>query len=113
MNVSSYSFGTIVIEGEKYTADVIIYPDHVDASWWRKEGHRLQISDLADILALRPDILIIGTGKFGMMTVPEETIAFVAAKNIETRVMKTSRAVDLYNSLQNTRLVIAALHLTC
>jgi hypothetical protein len=113
MNVSSYSFGTIVIEGKKYTADVIIYPDHVDASWWRKEGHRLQISDLADILALRPDILIIGTGKFGMMAVPEETIAFAAAKNIETRVLNTGRAVDLYNSLQGTRSVIAALHLTC
>ena len=113
MKVSSYSFGTIVIEGKKYTADVIIYPDHVDASWWRKEGHLLQISDLADILALRPGMLIIGTGKFGMMTVPEETIAFVAAKNIETRVVKTGRAVDLYNSLQGTRSVIAALHLTC
>jgi hypothetical protein len=32
---------------EKYS---IIYPDHIDASWWRGQGHLLQTEDLAEIL---------------------------------------------------------------
>jgi len=32
MKIDSYSFGRIVIDGQVYTSDVIIYPDRVDAS---------------------------------------------------------------------------------
>ena len=45
MKIDSYSFGRIVINGKTYTSDVIIFPDKVDASWWRKEGHLLQLAD--------------------------------------------------------------------
>jgi hypothetical protein len=39
--IESYRFGEIVIDGRRYSNDVIIYPDRVDGKWWREEGHSL------------------------------------------------------------------------
>jgi hypothetical protein len=113
MKIDSYSFGRIVIDGKTYTTDVIIYPGRVDASWWRKEGHRLQTVDLGDAIAARPDLLIIGTGYSGVMDVPEETRKFISSKGIEARIEPTGKAVDDFNALQGKKTVIAALHITC
>ncbi len=114
MKIDSYSFGRIVIEGRIYMSDVIVYPDRVDASWWRKEGHRLQPDDIAEALNEHPDVLIIGTGFAGVMRVSQEVLAYIASQGIEARVARTAKAVELYNDLQGKKKhVIAALHVTC
>ncbi len=114
VKIDSYSFGQIVIDGHAYWSDVIIYGDRVDAKWWRKEGHRLQPEDIADVLNARPDILIIGTGYAGVMTVPGKTVEHIVSRGIDVKVERTGRAVDLFNTLQaQKKFVIAALHLTC
>ncbi|TAN45775.1 MAG: hypothetical protein EPN22_01115 [Nitrospirae bacterium] len=113
MKIEHYSFGKIVIDGKTYTSDLIIYPGRVDASWWRTEGHYLEAADLSDIVEARPDILIIGTGYSGAMTVPDETVRFMASKCIALIVEKTGEAVRLYNKSAKDKTVIAALHLTC
>jgi len=114
MKIDSYSFGKIVINGQAYSSDVIIYDDRVDSSWWRKEGHSLCPEDIADVLNARPDILIIGTGYAGVMSVPKKTLAHIESRGIEVKVARTSKAVELYNSLQGKKnTVIAAFHITC
>jgi len=114
MKIDSYSFGHIVIDGKAYSSDVIIYGDRVDATWWRKEGHRLHPEDLVDVLNARPDILIIGTGYAGVMTVPKETIEYITAHEVEAKVERTGKAVEAFNALQaKNKHVIAALHVTC
>jgi hypothetical protein len=113
MNIDSYSFGKIVINGKTYTTDVIIYPGRVDASWWRREGHMLQIVDVEKLLQAKPEVLIIGTGYAGVMRVPGETIDWIVSQGIEVKVERTSKAVKAYNDLQHARTVIAAIHITC
>lgn len=113
MKIEHYSFGKIVIDGKTFTSDVIIYLGRVDASWWRKQGHYLQADDLDDIIRAKPDMLIVGTGYSGVMTVPDETVRFVVSKGIEIRVERTGKAVELYNNIKKEGTVIAALHLTC
>ncbi len=113
MKIDSYSFGRIVINGTTYTSDVIIYPGRVEASWWRKEGHLLQPEDLTEALRAKPEVLIIGTGYSGVMQVPRETADALAARGIEVKVERTSKAVEVYNAPQGKKIVIAALHLTC
>jgi hypothetical protein len=114
MKIGSYSFGQIEIEGKAFTSDVIIFPDRVDSSWWRKEGHTLYPEDLTEVVHARPDILIIGTGYVGMMTVPKSTLDHIMSSGIEVRVARTAKAVELYNSLQEKKnTVIAAFHITC
>ena len=112
MRIADYSFGRIVIDHSAYTSDIIVYPDRVDSSWWRKEGHCLQPEDLAAVVAARPELVIIGTGYSGMMEVPERTKTFLEVKGITVLIEKTGRAVHLFNE-QRDRNVIGAFHLTC
>ncbi len=113
MKIDSYTFGSLVVNGKKYTSDVIIYPDRVNPSWWRKEGHRLQVADLSDALSAMPQILIVGTGYSGMMVVPEETKNHVRSLGIDIFIASTARAVELFNTMQGKKTAIAVLHLTC
>ncbi|GAB4418436.1 MAG: Mth938-like domain-containing protein [Thermodesulfovibrionales bacterium] len=113
MKVNHYSFGRIIIDGKIYTSDVIIYPDRVDPSWWRKEGHHLNAADLTDVINAMPDVIVIGTGYSGMMAVPEETVKFIRSKGIDVHVARTERAIEIFNSLPDDKKPVAALHLTC
>lgn len=111
--IESYSFGRIVVDGKEYTSDVIIYPDHVDSTWWRKEGHRLQVVDIEKAIAEKPKILVIGTGASGLMEMPKEVEDYITSKRIRLVVDTTKNACDAYNRLSKTGTTIAALHLTC
>lgn len=113
MKIIYYSFGKIDINGKTYTSDVIIYPDSVDASWWRNEGHYLQIDDLSVAVKEKPEIIIIGTGYYWVMKTSEEALSFLTSKNIIAHVEKTDKAVELFNNMPRGKKVIALLHLTC
>ena len=111
--IGSYDFGQITIEGKRYNSDLIIFPDKVQAGWWRKEGHRLQIDDLREVLEAKPEVLVVGTGYYGAMTVPDETRKQVESKGIELIVQKTAEACKTFKQLKESKKVIAAFHLTC
>jgi len=113
MKVESFKFGSITVSGKTYHGDVIIYPDRVDGSWSREEEHRPQIREFADIVKAEPDILIIGTGYAGVLSIPDQIRNYLTSKGIEVRVEKTKQAIELFNTLQDTEKVVAALHVTC
>lgn len=113
MHIDHYSFGNITIDGKSYSSDVIIFPDHVQSSWWRVEGHLLQPADLKDVAAVRGSIVIVGTGYHGVMKVPAKTLEYLRAKGIKAYIEKTRSAVERYNKMSSGKTVIAALHLTC
>ena len=111
--INSYDFGKVVINGKMYESDVIIYPDRVNGSWWRKEGHQLCVDDLEDVLESRPDTIVVGTGNPGLMVVLPETEQLIKSKGIKLIAQPTKEACKLYNQLFSSQKVIALLHLTC
>jgi hypothetical protein len=112
--IDSYSFGKIIIDGIEYNSDIIVYSDHVNNNWWRKSGHVLNKEDLRDILSHEPEILVIGTGNAGMLKVPIKIKNYLAEKNIELIITRTSEACNKYNELVETnKKVVGAFHLTC
>ncbi len=113
MLITNYSFGNITVNGETYTKDIIIYPDHVYSPWWRKEGHLLQTPDLSEIVNAKVPTLIIGTGLYGAMVVPDKLLDYLKSKNIDAHIENTKEAVRLYNEISVKSPAIAALHLTC
>ncbi len=113
MVIDSYEFGRMVVDGREYKKDLILFPDHVDPSWWRAEGHRLCMEDLATALSAKPDVLVIGTGCYGIMKVPGDVRAAVEQEGIQLLVAKTGEAVALFRSFSGGERVVAAFHLTC
>ena len=112
--IESYNFGKIIINSEEYHSDIIIYKNSIDDKWWRKEGHNLCIDDIKEIIDEKPDTLIIGTGCYGLMKVPEELIEHIKSSGIkQVIVKKTGDASDEYNKLCKKKNIVAAFHLTC
>ena len=112
--IESYDFGEIVIDGKKYTSDLIIYPHRVDTSWWRKTSHQLGPDDLpGEILKENPDVVLVGTGYNGYMKVLPETKKLIESKGIKLLIEDTKKAYHTFNELSRKQKVIALLHLTC
>jgi hypothetical protein len=111
--IDSYQFGQIVISGQKYTSDVIIFPDRVKKNWWRKSGHELCPDDIAEVLAENPEVLVVGTGASGLVKVLPQVTQSLEAQGIKLIAQPTSEACNTYNQLCQSQKVVAALHLTC
>ena len=115
MHIDSYSFGSIRIDGVDYSDDVILMGGDVRSPWWREAGgHIYALTDLEELMAAAPEVVVLGTGYFGRVKVLEETLTGFADVGSEVIVEKTGRAVETFNQLADAgRDVAAALHLTC
>jgi hypothetical protein len=111
--IESYSFGRLVVEGQAYTADLILLPDRILDGWWRQEGHVLHPADLDAVFEAAPDVLIVGQGAYGRMRVPDATADAVRSAGIELIALPTDQAVERYNARPAGQRIAAALHLTC
>jgi hypothetical protein len=111
--IESYEFGRLGYNGKLFTSDLLIFPDHVYANWWRKEGHLLCKDDLSEVLREAPDILVIGTGSMGAMKVPQDLIDDLNNENIQLIIEKTPTAIQSFNATDDSKKTIGAFHLTC
>ncbi len=111
--IDSYQFGLTVVNGRKYTSDVIIFPDRVRNDWWRKKGHELCLEDIAEVITENPEVLIVGTGAYGLVIVLSEVEQALEAKGIKLITEATDKACTIYNQLCSSQRVVAAFHLTC
>ena len=111
--IEDYQFGQMVVGGKRHTRDLILLPDRVVANWWREEGHRLGVEDLREVLDAAPKVLVVGTGAYGRMEVPERTRRALEAAGIELQAARTEEAWRLYNDLRERQRTAGAFHLTC
>ncbi len=114
MKIETYSFGRMIVDGEKYGNDLLICGDSVKSNWVREEGHLLKPGDLEWIVEREPDLLIVGKGSNGRMKIEERTRSRLEERGIELWSDKTGEAAEYFNSKQDgSELVAAAFHLTC
>jgi len=111
--VESYDFGRITIDGIEYTADVIITPAGVKENWWRKEGHSLCPEDIEGVLDPDIEVVIIGCGASGILSVPNDTRKWLEGQGVRLYALPTREAIERYNEMAGSGKVIAGLHLTC
>jgi hypothetical protein len=112
--IENFSFGNIVVNGITYTNDIKIIQGKVIPSWLRKKGHKVSIDDIQDIIDARPDILVLGKGRPGMMKSTPSLCEFLKQKNINLIEEKTSKAIITFNRLfKQGKNVCAGFHLTC
>jgi len=115
-HIERYRFGSIMIDGATYGADILILPDGACLEWQREASHEVSPADLWELERHPPlpATLVIGVGVAGRLHVSPEARAWLTEKGIALREAPTGEAVALYNALigQGER-VAAALHLTC
>ena len=112
--IKHYSFGTIVISSNRYSSDVILFGDIVRDNWWRNTGHELCVADIQPAIEeFNPAVVVVGTGKFGLMKILKETESFLKDHQIRLIAQKTKIACKFYNELLATEKVLGLFHLTC
>ena len=116
MKIESYHFGEIVIDGVRYKKDLKIIKGKIIENWWRSQGHTLQLSDILDIVAAKPDTLVIGTGAYGRMVLKPGLLDELGSKGIYVEFLPTELAAEKFNELLSrlgVESVAFAAHLTC
>ena len=114
--IEKYRFGRMKIDGKEFRNDLVLCRGKVHPGWRRKQSHRLIFEDLKSTMeSCRPNVLVIGTGKWGRMKVSEDVYKACSTKNIEVVVNRTGKAVIEWNgrnSAGNLQ-IMGAFHLTC
>lgn len=114
--INSYDFGVMVINGKRYTSDVIVFPERVVDGWWRREGHRVYIEDLKEIFKHepKPEVLVVGTGYYGLVKISPEVPKALKSNRIVLVAQPTREAYQTFNKLlKSDKQVVGAFHLTC
>jgi hypothetical protein len=110
--LTDYSFGSLRVDGDEHSRDLIVLPNRVVPNWWRREGHSLALEDLDEVMDELPERLILGCGADGRLQPPPAVLEGLRARGVEVEAMPTAEAVQRYRELDPER-TAAALHLTC
>ena len=114
MKIDGYSFGFITINRKIYQKDIIVFPEKIRPNWIRIKGHSLELKDIKEIIDYNPETLIIGTGAYGMMTIPPLTREALNKKKIKLIAGNTKKACTAFNKhIKNNIKTVGAFHLTC
>ena len=114
MNIDSYSFGSLVIDGETYRDDLLILPDgKILKPWWRKQGHQLILDDLRELIDASPEIIVVGTGVNGRVKPDKNISADLAELSIEFIALPNKEAIKVFNQQTPEKRIGGGFHLTC
>lgn len=113
--IDSCAFGSMTIDGQTFSSDLKIFMDgRVEDNWWRTFGHTLNPGDISDLVELRPEVIVIGTGIYGRMVTAPVTEALLKASGITLIAEPTETAAAKFNEALNGNIKVAAgFHLTC
>ncbi|MCU0971232.1 MAG: MTH938/NDUFAF3 family protein [Gammaproteobacteria bacterium] len=96
--ISAYGPGGIVVTGRSHHETLLLSPDAAESPWGPRSLEELCDAHLASMLALAPQLLLIGTGPRGLR-VPPGVVAPALERGIGVEVMATAAACRTYNVL--------------
>lgn len=105
--IHSYVPGTVRINDMSYAASVIVMPDRLIADWRPQAYEALAAEDFAQIAALNPELVLLGTGARLRFPQPMLARALVEA-GIGMEVMDTGAACRTYTILMSEGRNVAA-----
>lgn len=122
MGAWSTGFGYVVIDGQRYERDVVVCgtrvferPKYLSKRYGARFDHTpLSKEEVEAILAMCPDaeLVIVGTGQYGALPVPSDSLETMRAKGVKVVVAKTPDALEKLRESWGGK-VLAVLHVTC
>lgn len=107
--IRAYKPGSIQVNETIITSSIIISPSELISNWEPKTVNDLSAASFTPVLALKPDILLIGTGS-ELIFLPVEIYGELINQGIGVEIMDTRAACRTFNALSaENRRVAAAL----
>ena len=118
MKLEYPSFGKIIVDGKTYEHDVVVYPSgrvEKRKKWLSKSkhgtSHKLDPDELREYLTEDFEVLIVGTGYYGYLSLLPGSRELVRDKEVYE--LPTRKAVELFNELNEKKRVLGIFHVTC
>ncbi len=114
MKIDGYRFGSISVDGNDYSDDMIIaHGNEIIIPWIREKGHLCQKKDIERYLDGSIKRIIFGRGYFLVMKIDDDLKNFLSEKNIEFVETGSKKAVELFNNTEDRSSLLFCIHLTC
>ena len=117
--IDSTQFGEITIDKKKYH-QVLIMGDKIEERDYKKlkelfsTSHKIGDWEIEALMSNNPEIIIIGTGQTGAMTLDKETIKKLQISGAQVISDITPKAIETYNKqIKLGKRVNALIHTTC
>ena len=112
------SFGQITIDGELYKQDILIRLDGSIEKRAKKlskqvygTSHKISLAEAEHIYQAGADLLVIGTGQYGLVELSPEARQFFEDQGLEVEMSPTPQALEAWNQAEVDK--IGVFHLTC
>jgi hypothetical protein len=116
--IEATSFGSIIVDGEKIGHDIIIRLDGAVKKRKKKlsksvhgTSHRISLAEARYVFEEGADLLIIGTGQYGLVRLDEQAARFLDEQGCQARLMPTAKAIKAWNKAEGN--VVGLFHVTC
>ena len=105
--IRNYEVGRIIVNQDSYTRSLVVLPGQVVADWPPQAFEELALAHLAALVMLRPELVILGTGR--RQRFPRaELLAPLVEAGLGWEVMDTGAACRTYNILMSEGRNVAA-----
>ena len=116
--INDTSFGSITVNGERFSHDVIIRLSGKVKKRKKKlskqiygTSHTLSLEEAKYIYEGGCETLIVGTGQYGILTLSEEAAQFFEQHGCNVILRKTPEAIKEFNAMRGEK--IGVFHVTC
>ncbi|MBA2492354.1 MAG: Mth938-like domain-containing protein [Gammaproteobacteria bacterium] len=105
--IRAYEAGRVVINERAFTDSLIVTPDRLEPHWPPRTLAALEPTNLELIMALQPEVVLLGTGPRLRFPAPE-VMDFFRRKRIGFETMDTAAACRTFNVLMAEGRAVAA-----
>ena len=118
-HINSTKFGEIMIDGKKHSQVLIIGNSVEERDGQRLETlfnttHKIGDWEIDSLFKENPEIILIGTGRDGMLEVNGNLLDKAQKDNIKVIVDITPKIIEIYNEkIKSGKKVNALIHTTC
>ncbi|MCO6041652.1 Mth938-like domain-containing protein [Thermococcus alcaliphilus] len=116
--IDKVEFGRISVNRKEYSHDIVIYPSgkvERRKKWISKEkhgtSHKLDPEELKKYLKEDFEVLVVGTGIYGMLSLLPESRKLIEGKEVIEK--PTPEAAKVFNELRKKRKTLGIFHITC
>jgi uncharacterized protein len=94
--INGYAPGRVVVDGRSYREGLIVSPERIVEGWGPAAAGELTVDHIRDLLALEPQVIVIGTGQRQVFPSPAVYAAAMQC-GVGVEIMDTGAACRTYN----------------